>query len=207
MSKKPSIFRVFVNAVRVQNFFGTSGRSRSVCCQSFSPVRRLAATKTLKNRNGKKCKLWTDVYPLRMALFGLRIWENAFQLISNIWFFDPQKKFSVENFRPKIFRSPRAALSCSNSLLIIITHFQFSSVFYSFPIQFGFLFISNSVQLNWKWTELEMSWIGNECCVVVTKQKKTKHVWDRHGQNFSEILRNFARKIFYSHVRENKRKS
>ena len=47
------------------------------------------------------------------------------------------------------------------------THFQFSSVFYSFPIQFGFLFISNSVQLNWKWTELEMSWIGNECCVIL----------------------------------------
>ena len=47
------------------------------------------------------------------------------------------------------------------------THFQFSSVFYSFPIQFGFLFISNSVQLNWKWTELEMSWIGNECCVII----------------------------------------
>ena len=52
-----SIFRVFVNAVRVQNFFGTSGRSRSVCCQSFSSVRRLAAEKTPKNRNGKKCKL------------------------------------------------------------------------------------------------------------------------------------------------------
>ena len=52
-----SIFRVFVNAVRVQNFFGTSGRSRSVCCQSFSSVRCLEATKTPKNRNGKKCKL------------------------------------------------------------------------------------------------------------------------------------------------------
>ena len=52
-----SIFRVFVNAVRVQNFFGTSGRSRSVCCQSFSSVRRLAAEKTPKNRNGKRCKL------------------------------------------------------------------------------------------------------------------------------------------------------
>ena len=54
------------------------------------------------------------------------------------------------------------------------THFQFSSVFYSFPIQFGFLFISNSVQLNWKWTELEMSWIGNECCVT-TKVRVSAH--------------------------------
>ena len=98
-----SIFRVFVNAVRVQNFFGTSGSSRSVCCQSFSSVRRLEATKTPKNRNEKKCKLWTGVYPPRMAPIGLRIWENAFQMIPNILFFDAQNFVPAKFFRPKKF--------------------------------------------------------------------------------------------------------
>ena len=91
-----SIFRVFVNAVRVQNFFGTSGSSRSVCCQSFSSVRRLEATKTPKNRNEKKCKLWTGVYPPRIAPFGFKLGQNAFQTIPDISFVDSQNFFRGE---------------------------------------------------------------------------------------------------------------
>ena len=102
-----SIFRVFVNAVRVQNFFGTSGSSRSVCCQSFSSVRRLEATKTPKNRNEKKCKLWTGVYPPRIAPFGLKLWENAFQTIPDISFFDATKLFFDKNFRQKKIATPK----------------------------------------------------------------------------------------------------
>ena len=35
-------------------------------------------------RRQKKAKLRTAVYPLRMAPFGLRLWENAFQVIPDI---------------------------------------------------------------------------------------------------------------------------
>ena len=33
------------------------------------------------------------VYPPRMAPFGLKLWENAFQMIPNISFFDVEKNF------------------------------------------------------------------------------------------------------------------
>ena len=72
-----------------------SGSSRSVRCQSFSPVRPLSAEKTLKNRNEKNRKngeLWTAIYPPRMAPIGLKLGQNAFQTIPNISFFDPAKK-------------------------------------------------------------------------------------------------------------------
>ena len=43
------------------------------------------------------------VYPSHFAPFGLKIWENAFQTIPNISFFDAEKvvlaKFFDENFR------------------------------------------------------------------------------------------------------------
>ena len=46
-------------------------------------------------------KLWTAVYPPRMAPFGLKLWENAFQTIPDISFFDVEKKnrrnFRIEN--------------------------------------------------------------------------------------------------------------
>ena len=37
-------------------------------------------------------KLWPAVYPSRMAPFGLKLLENAFQTIPNISFFDAEKK-------------------------------------------------------------------------------------------------------------------
>ena len=47
-------------------------------------------------------KLWTAVYPTRMAPFGLKLWENAFQMIPDISFFDAGKKKSTK-FLTKIF--------------------------------------------------------------------------------------------------------
>ena len=47
------------------------------------------------------------VYPSNMAPFGLKLWENAFQTIPNISFFDAEKilaKFIDENLRPENFR-------------------------------------------------------------------------------------------------------
>ena len=45
------------------------------------------------------------VYPSNMAPFGLKLWENAFQTIPNISFFDAEKFFLAkifdENFRQK----------------------------------------------------------------------------------------------------------
>ena len=45
------------------------------------------------------------VYPSNMAPFGLKLWENAFQTIPNISFFDAEKIFLAkifdENFRQK----------------------------------------------------------------------------------------------------------
>ena len=37
------------------------------------------------------------VYPPRMAPFGLKLWENAFQAIPDISFFDAEKK-NRQNF-------------------------------------------------------------------------------------------------------------
>ena len=48
------------------------------------------------------------VYPSNMAPFGLKLWENAFQTIPNISFFDAEKFFLAkifdENFRQKKIR-------------------------------------------------------------------------------------------------------
>ena len=48
------------------------------------------------------------VYPSNMAPFGLKLWENAFQTIPNISFFDAEKNFLAkifdENFRQKKIR-------------------------------------------------------------------------------------------------------
>ena len=45
------------------------------------------------------------VYPSNMAPFGLKLWENAFQTIPNISFFDAESIFLAklfdENFRQK----------------------------------------------------------------------------------------------------------
>ena len=47
------------------------------------------------------------VYPSNMAPFGLKLWENAFQMIPNISFFDVEKKnwrkFSIKIFVKKKF--------------------------------------------------------------------------------------------------------
>ena len=38
------------------------------------------------------------VYPSNMAPFGLKLWENAFQTIPNISFFDAEKNFVAKIF-------------------------------------------------------------------------------------------------------------
>ena len=43
------------------------------------------------------------VYPSNMAPFGLKLWENAFQTIPNISFFDAEKKIFWQKFLMKIF--------------------------------------------------------------------------------------------------------
>ena len=45
-------------------------------------------------------KLWTAIYPPRMVPFGLKLWENAFQTIPDISFFDGEKKlnFQIEKY-------------------------------------------------------------------------------------------------------------
>ena len=47
-------------------------------------------------------------YPSKMALIGVKLWEDAFQTIPNISFFDAEQiflaKFFDENLRPKNFR-------------------------------------------------------------------------------------------------------
>ena len=47
-------------------------------------------------------KLRTAVYPPRMAPIGLKLWENAFQVIPDIWFFDA-KNFFRQKFLPEKF--------------------------------------------------------------------------------------------------------
>ena len=59
--------------------------------------------KTKIEKTRKKSKLWSAVYPPRMAPIGLRIWENAFQMIPIIWFFDTRKKNRGHFFHQKIF--------------------------------------------------------------------------------------------------------
>ena len=54
------------------------------------------------------------VYPSNMAPIGVKLWENAFQTIPDISFFDPEKKmvkffdekFHRQNFRQKIDKMP-----------------------------------------------------------------------------------------------------
>ena len=47
------------------------------------------------------------VYPSNMAPFGLKLWENAFQTIPNISFFDVEKKnwrkFSIKKIVKNFF--------------------------------------------------------------------------------------------------------
>ena len=56
----------------------------------------------------KSKKLGTAVYRPKMAPFGFKLWENAFQMIPDISFFDTDKELLAnifdENFRQKIFR-------------------------------------------------------------------------------------------------------
>ena len=59
-----------------------------------------------RHRNFFFSKLRTAVYPPRMAPFGLKLWENAFQMIPDISFFDAGKKKSTKTFRQKIFCYP-----------------------------------------------------------------------------------------------------
>ena len=42
----------------------------------------------------------------RMPPFGLKLWENAFQMIPDISFFDAKQKMFDENVRQNCFRQP-----------------------------------------------------------------------------------------------------
>ena len=64
----------------------------------------------------KKSNFRKAVYPPRMAPFGLKLWENAFQTIPNISFFDAEKFFLAkifdENFRQKKISSENRQTAC-----------------------------------------------------------------------------------------------
>ena len=70
-------------------------------CQFWNPRARMMASNFRRNF----VKLWPAVYPPRMAPFGLKLWENAFQTIPDISFFDVEiwRKFSIKIFIKKIF--------------------------------------------------------------------------------------------------------
>ena len=67
----------------VWNAFSQSLRPNGVMFEGETSVQSFAF---LKN-----AKLWTAVYPPRMAPFGLKLWENAFRMIPDISFFDVPK--------------------------------------------------------------------------------------------------------------------
>ena len=57
-------------------------------CQFWNPRARMMASNFRRNF----VKLWPAVYPPRMAPLGLKLWENAFQTIPDISFFDVEQK-------------------------------------------------------------------------------------------------------------------
>ena len=67
-------------------------------CQFWNPWARMMASNFRRNF----VKLWPAVYPPRMAPFGLKLWENAFQTIPDISFFDVENKKLAKIF-DKIF--------------------------------------------------------------------------------------------------------
>ena len=79
-------------------------------CQFWNPRARMMASNFRRNF----VKLWPVVYPPRMAPFGLKLWENAFQTIPDISFFDVEKKMAnifdktihQKKFRRKIDKLP-----------------------------------------------------------------------------------------------------
>ena len=44
-------------------------------------------------------KLRTTIYPSNIAPIGAKLWENAFQAICNISFFDAEKKIGAISFK------------------------------------------------------------------------------------------------------------
>ena len=57
----------------------------------------------------KTRKFQTAVYPPRMAPIGLKLWENAFQVIPDISFFDAHKHFWRQQFSSEkiFFNTPK----------------------------------------------------------------------------------------------------
>ena len=66
-------------------FIWSKNRQNPSYPRDFSAVRSFGVP--------KKSNFRTAVYPPRMAPFGLKLWENAFQTIPDISFFDVEKKF------------------------------------------------------------------------------------------------------------------
>ena len=71
-------------------------------CQFWNPRARMMASNFRRNF----VKLWPAVYPPRMAPFGLKLWENAFQTIPDISFFDVEKK-KLAKISDKIFHQKK----------------------------------------------------------------------------------------------------
>ena len=61
-------------------------------CQFWNPRAWMMASNFRRNF----VKLWPAVYPPRMAPFGLKLWENAFQTIPDISFFDAENQKNAE---------------------------------------------------------------------------------------------------------------
>jgi len=66
---------------------------------------RLQMMEALSHHGSRPVRTISAVYPLRMAPIGLKLWENAFQVIPDISFFDAQNIFCDTNFCRKNFSS------------------------------------------------------------------------------------------------------
>ena len=58
------------------------------------------------------------VYPPRMAPFGLKLWENAFQMIPDISFFDAGGK-KIDKIFDKNFRLKNSPKNCFRKLPVL----------------------------------------------------------------------------------------
>ena len=74
----------------------------------------------------KKLNLWMAVYPPRMAPFGFKLWENAFQTIPDISSFDGEQNFFSKTLSKVPFHACYVCNFYSTYTLIICFVFYFS---------------------------------------------------------------------------------
>ena len=76
--------------------------SKVTPCQGFVNASFGVESRRRSSRDVLRSKLRTAVYPRRMALIGAKLWQNAFQTIPDIWFFDVQNFFGMKFLEQKV---------------------------------------------------------------------------------------------------------